>query len=287
MKNFVAEVHDVVTTEGLIVRRRHRGLGHCIDYLVKHGRLVAVLPGVYTYPEQGHALETRALAAMRVCPSGVLTAHAAARFSFWPELVVSEVVCAHPGRRANQPGITFTRRRVPDSLILERSDLRITPPALTALDLCESLGGDGIDRALRARAVGLADLHAALDLTPDRPGNQLRRELVLDSRDEPWSAPERQFHRLLRGDGLVGWATNYVVRIGSHTFYLDVAFPENFVAVEIDGRAHHSAAAAFERDRWRQNELVLAGWRVLRFTWEMVTNDPGTVLATVRQALGG
>ena len=287
VKNSVAAVHDVVSSEGLIVRRRHRDLAHCIDYLIKHGRLVAVLPGVYAYPEHSGSLPTRALAVMRVCPSGVITTHAAARLSFWPELAVSDVVCAHPRRRADHPGITFTRRQVPVSLVREQAAIRITAPALTALDLCESMGGDGIDRALRARALSLADLHAVLELMPDRPGNHLKRELVADSRDEPWSQPERVFHRILRSAGLTGWATNYRVRIRNNTFYLDVAFPQQLLAVEIDGRAHHGAAAAFERDRWRQNQLVLAGWRVLRFTWEMVTSDPDGVLAAVSEALRG
>jgi len=287
VKSFLAEVHDVVASEGLIVRRRHSDLSHSIDRLIKQGRLVAVLPGIYAYAEHGHLLQTRVRAAMQVCPTGVITGQAAAKLSFWPELAVSEVVCAHPGRRVGQPGITFTRRRIPGPLVLERRAIRITTPALTALDLCESVGGDGIDTALRARVISLADLHAALALTPDRPGNQLRRELVADSRDEPWSHPERLFHRILRTGGLVGWATNHLVRIENHTFYLDVAFPEHLVAVEIDGRAHHSSAAAFERDRWRQNQLILAGWRVLRFTWQMVTGEPEAVLAAVRQALRG
>ena len=287
VKASLADVHDVVTSEGLIVRRRYRNLSHSIDHLVKQGRLVAVLPGVYAYAEHGHLLPTRARAAMQVCPTGVITLHAAAQLSFWPELAVSEVVCADPRRRVGQRGMTFTRRRVPESLISERLGIRITTPALTALDLCESLGGDGIDRALRARVVDLAALNTALDLTPDRPGNHLRRELVADSRDEPWSHPERLFHRILRGGGLTGWVTNHLVRIEGRAFYLDVAFPEQLVAVEIDGRAHHSSPVAFEHDRWRQNELVLTGWRVLRFTWQMVTADPEGVLAAVRQALQG
>ena len=267
------------------MRSRHLNLSHSIDHLIKRGRLVSVLPGIYTFAEHQHVLQVRALAAMQACPTGVITTQAAAKLSFWPELPVSELTCAHPTRRANQPGITFTKRRVPISLVTERSGIRITAPALTALDLCESVGGDGIDRALRARVVRLADLQAALDATPVRPGNQLRRELIADSRDEPWSQPERVFHRILRQAGVAGWATNHLVRIGSHSFYLDVAFPQHLVAVEIDGRAHHSSSAAFERDRWRQNELVLAGWRVLRFTWQMVTGDPEAVLAAVRQAL--
>jgi very-short-patch-repair endonuclease len=41
----------------------------------------------------------------------------------------------------------------------------------------------------------------------------------------------------------------------------------------------------FESDRLRQNALLLAGWLVLRFTWQMLTEDPDYVVRTTRQAL--
>jgi very-short-patch-repair endonuclease len=55
--------------------------------------------------------------------------------------------------------------------------------------------------------------------------------------------------------------------------------------VEIDGLLHHSSETAFESDRRRQNALVLDGWRVLRFTWAMLTDRPEDVIAAVRNAL--
>ena len=59
------------------------------------------------------------------------------------------------------------------------------------------------------------------------------------------------------------------------------------LAVEIDGRAFHVGPAEFERDRWRQNDLVNAGWRVLRFTARMVDETPHLVIGTIREALAG
>ena len=55
------------------------------------------------------------------------------------------------------------------------------------------------------------------------------------------------------------------------TVYLDVGFRRRRLAVEIDGREFHSDRKLFETDRWRQNALVLDGWRVLRFTWRMIS----------------
>ena len=83
----------------------------------------------------------------------------------------------------SRPGFRFDRRRVPPELVHERHGLRMTVPALTALDLCAELGGDAIDQALRTRTATLEGLHRALELTGHRRGNQDRRALLLDSRD--------------------------------------------------------------------------------------------------------
>jgi len=42
---------------------------------------------------------------------------------------------------------------------------------------------------------------------------------------------------------------------------------------------------AFESDRLRDNAAQLAGWRILRFTWLEITQNPERVASTVRRAL--
>ncbi|WBC13313.1 type IV toxin-antitoxin system AbiEi family antitoxin domain-containing protein [Micromonospora sp. WMMA1998] len=53
---------------------------------------------------------------------------------------------------------------------------------------------------------------------------------------------------------------------------------------EADGRVSHLSPDAVFADRFRQNRLVNAGWRILRFTWAD-TLRPDYIPATVRQAL--
>ena len=65
-------------------------------------------------------------------------------------------------------------RQVSAELVVSRAGLSYTSPALTALDLCESHGGDAIDEALQARATTLRNLHHALQLTSARLGNAER-----------------------------------------------------------------------------------------------------------------
>jgi very-short-patch-repair endonuclease len=108
--------------------------------------------------------------------------------------------------------------------------------------------------------------------------------MLLDSRDEPWSAAERLAHRVFRAGGLTGWQTNVPVRCGDRRYFLDVVFREARLVVEIDGRIH-LLPDAFESDRQRGNDLLLAGWRVIHVTWRMLVDEPERVVAMIRRAL--
>ena len=136
------------------------------------------------------------------------------------------------------------------------------------------------------RRTTLRHLHRAMELTADRVGNRVRRELLLDSRDEPWSAAERRLHQLLRTAGIVGWRANQPVLVDGATYYPDARFfGRTRLLIEVDGRKFHSEEEVFESDRWRQNLLILDGWCVLRFTWRMLEERPDEVVAIIRRAL--
>jgi very-short-patch-repair endonuclease len=210
---------------------------------------------------------------------------AAARASYWPSIRLERIDVAVPRKVAERDGFAFNRRSIPADLVVERRGLRFTHPALTAIDLATEEHVDSIDIALRTRAATLAGMRDALARTPNRPGNQTRLKLLIESRDEPWSAAERLAHRLLRGAGISGWQSNLPVIVKDKLFYLDIAFRSCRLALEIDGRMHEDDPGLFESDRWRQNALVFAGWRVLRFTWAMLDRHPQSFVDSVQQAL--
>jgi very-short-patch-repair endonuclease len=108
---------------------------------------------------------------------------------------------------------------------------------------------------------------------------------LIDSRSEPWSAAERLGHRLLRAAGIKGWESNLPVHTDGQVCYIDIAFRQRRLAIEIDGRLHETDEDQFESDRWRQNALVANGWRVLRFTWAMLRDHPEAFVAAVVDAL--
>jgi len=122
-------------------------------------------------------------------------------------------------------------------------------------------------------------------MTPHRAGNRERLKLLIDSRSERWSTAERLGHRLLRAGRIKGWETNLPVRVNGQLFYIDIAFKQQKLAIEIDGRLHETDNDLFESDRWRQNALVAAGWRVLRFTMAMLRDHPEVFIAAILKAL--
>jgi very-short-patch-repair endonuclease len=273
----------LVRSGGVILRREHPKLGGALDHLRRSGALNAVLPGVFILSELSRDWRVLARAGCRWDSDAVVTGEAAAALSFWPELLPTTVALAGCKTVVGSRGYTFSRRRVPPELITENEGIRIASPDLTALDLCATHGGDAIDRALRSRMTTLSGLQDALRLTPDRHGNRRRRELLLDSRDEPWSAAERLAHRLLRTAGITGWRTNVRFRTAGQTYFLDIYFARESLVVEIDGKVHLTPDM-FETDRSRGNHLLLAGKRVLHFTWRMLNEEGPTCLTTVQRA---
>lgn len=284
-----AEVEDIIRDSGPVMARAdHPDRANTLDWAARIGILSRPLPGIYVPTAMAHTPAVQIAAALRYRPDGVLVGEAAASLTFWPELTPTVISVAAPSR-VSAPGFHFTRRRIPEAAITvqavgRRHTFRLCGAAYSAVDLSYSLGGEAIDRALRSRLVRISDLWFALQLLKGTKGNVSRRRLLLESRDEPWSAAERLAHHVFRAAGIRGWRANFAIRLAGRLYYLDIAFPGLKVAIEVDGRFHDSEHH-FESDRIRDNSLQAAGWIVLRFTWHMLVSDPEFVVATVRAVL--
>lgn len=286
----IAELMDA--HGGVLARRDHPEHLHALQWLVRSGRLVAVLPGVYARPDDADRIETRLRAAGLWHPDGIFLGAAAARLSFLPEEKVTTIVMATRSKRRAPKGITLVRWDMPDDVVVEHAGVRLASPALVALDLCLRDDGAAIDEVLRRGLATLDQLWQALHATRFRLGNPIRREMLLDSRDKPWSQAERVAHRTLRRGGLAGWISNLAVNLSGARALIDIAYEEFKVAIEIDGfefHGHHAASqesrVTFERDRWKGSELTSRDWLVLRFTWRHLTEQPEWVTRMVRTTL--
>ncbi len=100
------------------------------------------------------------------------------------------------------------------------------------------------------------------------------------------AAAANPFESALRGDlieaGITDLVPQFVVAMGGATYQVDLADPVRRIAVEADSFAWHGSRQALAADCRRYDELVRAGWSVLRFAWEQVMFDSDWVVGVVR-----
>ena len=94
---------------GLISRRDHPSLANTMAWLVRQGKLVPVLPGIYAAPEIARGLEVRMRAVSLRHPDAVVLGAAAARASFWPGAPIRAIVRASESRADDRRNDERTR----------------------------------------------------------------------------------------------------------------------------------------------------------------------------------
>lgn len=250
------------------------------------GDLTSVLPGIFAATDRADDPLVRVRAAQLRDPDVVFTELTAAHL-LW-QLPHRGPVTATGRLRSNRPGFRFSRRPIDPDWVTTRRGFRCTTRELTAVDLIPECGGEFVDRVLRESfgrgRQALQLMWQAVESSPDRPGNALRRKVLRSSRDRPWSEAERLVHQQLRDAGITGWRTNHEVRTSNgRVYFLDVAFPEEGIDLEVEGYSVHGGPAAHYNDCGRQNDLVLDGWRPLRVTWQMIQEN--SWLLWLRRAL--
>jgi very-short-patch-repair endonuclease len=136
------------------------------------------------------------------------------------------------------------------------------------------------------RILDLTDLRSGIAGRRGMAGTPQLRRLLHVSATGSISPAEDVVHGLMRAAGLRGWRANVPVMVNGRVIAIvDVLFEAARLVLEIDGWATHSSREAFQRDRVRQNDLVLAGFTVLRFTWQQLTREPEAVIRAIRAAL--
>lgn len=261
------EIGALLAADGVVAARSHPHLVRALNACHHRGELARVLPGVYCLPDRATEVGTRLSAVHAYGEDIAVAGRWAASLTWWPELELSgDIEIAGPRDLKIRTGFRYEQRYIRPDLLMRVGRVLVTAPALTVLDLLPDLGPGVVDDALRRRATTLASLERTLKVTPGRRGNRYRREILQDSRDEPWSPLEREAHRRLRAAGIVGWVTNHPVRAGGALYFVDIALRELRIAIEIDGAEHHATADAFHADRRRDQDLTSAGWHVVRFS---------------------
>jgi len=99
---------------------------------------------------------------------------------------------------------------------------------------------------------------------------------------ETRSELERRFLRLCDDSGLSPPAVNVAVA----GYEVDAVWLGTCVVVELDGFEYNGTRAAFERDRARDADLQLAGFRVLRVTSQRLSREPEAVASAIGSLIG-
>lgn len=177
---------------------------------------------------------------------------------------------------------------VPPADIVSINGLTVTIRLRTAVDVAHFLPAptaqDLIDRLLVRDVIDLESLNQAVE-SSTRYGSKQARQLVRQAADLAASHAERLCHRVLRSASLTNFEANVVVAGIDGSYKVDLAFINERVVIEIQGWAFHQDPDQRRADDAKAIDLQLAGWVVIRLTWQDLTSRPAWVVGTVRAAL--
>jgi hypothetical protein len=269
---------------------RDVGLGRgAVHNAVRSGRLHRVHHGVYAL---GHTLlrpEGHRLAAVLACGPGAVLSHRSAA-AHWELLATSQqrIDVTAPRTRQGVPGIRLHTSRSLDAQDTTRHEgIPITTVHRTLLDLAATTRADQLENALaQAMHLQLYDQRAIDDVIARSNGHRGTKVLEEATRQEPQitkSMWEIRMLRLVRSAGLPEPICNEALHAPDHgECHPDFYWPAHGLIVETDGWEAHRTLAAFRKDRAKDAALTAAGYKVLRFTWDV---DDATVLRRLRPLL--
>ena len=201
---------------------------------------------------------------------------------------------------ATKPWVTVRRNRKIDletqaSVHVVYADLRpdevrdgVTSPLRTVIDCARRLPFDEAlavaDSALRSGMVTSEELWLGAEAVRGPGATQARRVARCAS-----AQAANPFESVLRAIVLEFPALQVrpqveVVARGM-TFHPDLVDEGNRVVIEADSHEFHTGQEAHGRDCVRYTALTVAGWRVLRFTWEQVMHSSAYVRAVLAELL--
>ena len=279
---------------GLVTREQLLAAGipdHVIERRVRNGRLLPIHRGVYQAgPVVGSC--AREMAAVLACGHESRLSHGSAGVLWELRARVSSdesIELTIPRRdRRRISGIIVHRvsRLEPDEVTIVNG-IPVTTPARTLLDLGECVGLREMEQALaRTERKGLVtrgELRAMVDRHPRHRGARALRRLVENDGPAPFTRfpAEEIMLALVRKAGLPAPELNAQLL----RYEVDLLWREQRLVVEVDGIAYHGSARAFVQDRRRDAQLIAAGYRVVRFTWKDLTEQPEATLVRIAQAL--
>jgi hypothetical protein len=253
------------------------------------GHLHAIDRSVYAVGHTRLSPHGRCFAAVFACGPGAVLSHYSAawlhglaRWSPEPFHVTGPVA-----RRPRLPVRIHRARRLEneDREVVEGIPVAAVPRTL--LDMAAAVKFEQLERLVeRSEELGLFDLRPVEDLLARTVGHhghgRLRKAIALYKPSSfTRSGLEKRWLELVIAAGLPQPRMNFV----EHGFELDCYWPEYRFGVELDLFETHGTRAAFERDRKRQEDLLLAGIAMTRVTGPRLESEPKQVVERVARLL--
>lgn len=227
---------------------------------LQFGRLVRVRHRVYRVAGQAvsplHEVRAVALAAPSVVASHQT---AAALWRLMSAPTPLHFTISPPGR-AKLARVTLHRSPVDDDRTAV-DGIPCTSPARTIVDLATVLSPVWVERLLHDAVMrGLCQYDQVSEVERRRRSQTVRSMLDGGVGSTPL---EFRWYRLLRDAGVPEPVQQHQVVVDGSVYVLDFAWPEERVALEVDGFVAHRTRAAFDRDRAKVVALKSAGWEVV------------------------
>jgi len=260
-----------------------------VDRAVAAGHLHRLHRGVFAVGHTRISAHGECLAAVLASGPNALLSHLSAAW-LWDLSGSSPAPFAvtTPVRRKPRPPIRLHEARLitaEDRAI--REGIPVTALPRTLLDLAASVRFEWLEKMVeRSEERGLFDLRAVEELLERTVGHhghkRLRQAIALyQPTSFTRSGLEKRFLELVLEAGLPQLHMNYV----EHGFELDCYWPEHRFVVELDVYETHGSHAAFERDRKRQEDLLLLGIHMIRVTGPRLEREPDEVIRRVARLL--
>jgi very-short-patch-repair endonuclease len=284
-----AEVAELAERQwGLVTRAQLEAVGLTaagISRWQDERRLHRIYPRVFAVGHGGLALEGKLAAALLYAGPGAALWGVTA--GYWLGLLKttpSRIHVCTPRRRRSLRDVRIHGQRECERVW--HQDLPVTPPARTLLDIATQLRLQPLRSALAEaeylKLVTIDDVRAVLG--PGRPGSAALRVAVECHNPrlaKTKSKLEEKFLRLCELHLLPLPDVNAPLE----GYLVDAAWFDRKLVVELDGRTTHSASRVIERDHQRDLDLRAAGYTVLRYTWQQVTQQPERVVADLKLRL--
>lgn len=265
--------HGVVSVGQL----RRIGLdANAVARRVAAGHLYRLHEGVYAVGRPALSWRGKYLAAVLACGPGAVLSHwSAGRVLGLTER--SRLTVTIPQARAGPMGIEVHRSRMLTPLDVTLLDgIPVTSVARTMLDLAAVASRRElarlVDRAERLRVFDLTAVEEVLSRARGRRGARALRTAVAGWRPrDTRSELEDHLADLVEASRLEPPLHNVLVEGERGRYEVDALWPAPRVIVELDGFAYHRTRRDRERDAEKDADLELAGYRVVRLTWDDVT----------------